>query len=53
MGFLVKEGFSEESGLQRGHRDGENPAAKSRQEKGFKCPRRNMLIYGVGESIDT
>ena len=46
MGFLVKGGFSEESGLQRGCRDEETPAAKSRKEKGLEHPRRNMLIYG-------
>ena len=46
MGFLVKEGFREESGLQRGRGDEKIPAAKNRKEKGFECPRRNMTIYG-------
>ena len=48
MGFLLKEGFSEESGLQRGRRDdSETPAAKSSNlAKGLEHPRQNMLIYG-------
>ena len=49
-GFLVTEGFSEESGLRRGSRDEEIPAAKSRQEKCFECARQNMLVYGGGRA---
>ena len=52
MGFLVKGGFSEEGGLQRGRRDEETTAAKSRKEKGLEHPRQNMLAYGGGGSID-
>jgi len=44
MEFLAKGGFSEESGLRRGRRDEETPAAKSRNEKVFEHPKWNMLI---------
>jgi hypothetical protein len=46
MGFFVKGGFSQESGLRRGCRDRETAAAKSCKEKGFERPRQNMLICG-------
>ena len=48
MGFLVTEGFSEESGLRSGRRDQEIPAEKSSKEKGLEYPRQNMLVYGGG-----
>lgn len=48
MGFLVKEGLSEESGQQgrRRDEDSETPAARSRREGIFEHQRRNMLING-------
>ena len=49
MGFFLEEGFREESGLQRGLRDEENPAAKSRKVKGLIHPRKSMLIYNGGK----
>ena len=49
MGFLVTEGFSEESGLRSGRRDQEIPAEKSSKEKGLEYPRQNMLVYGGEE----
>ena len=52
MGFLVTEGFSEESRLRSGRRDEEIPAEKSSKEKGLEYPRQNMLVYGGGGSID-
>ena len=50
MGFLVTEGFSEESGLRSGRRDEEIPAEKSSNEKGLEYPRQNMLVYGGGRA---
>ena len=45
MGFLVKGGLSEESGLRRGRRDEETSAARSRKGRGFGHPSQDMLIY--------
>jgi hypothetical protein len=42
MGFLLKEGLSEESGQQGRRRDKETPAARSRREGIFEHQRRNM-----------